>query len=101
MALYDEDTEQLMVHSLDSSQPEKYLMENSYFPIEGTLNGLAFTSRKPVIRNRIDPNESPWPLARKFFEEQGLNSICFMPLISGGRAVGVLNVGSKQAGRFQ
>jgi formate hydrogenlyase transcriptional activator len=95
MSLYDEETNQLMVHSLDSSQPDKFLLEGAFFPIEGSLNGLAFTSRQPLVRNRIDPNESSWPLAKKFFEEQRLKSACFIPMISAGRTVGVLNLGSR------
>src|SRR6185295_16519579 len=71
MALYDEETNQLMVHSLNSSKSNEFLLEGALFPIEGTLNGLAFTSRQPLVRNRIDPNESSWSLAQKFFEEQG------------------------------
>jgi formate hydrogenlyase transcriptional activator len=100
MALYDEETNQLMVHSLDSSRPEKYLLEGAPFPIEGTLNGLAFTSRQPLVRNRVDEDESSWPLAQKFFEEQGLKSACFIPMISGGHTVGVLNLGSRRENAF-
>lgn len=58
MALFDEETNQLMVHSLDSSQYDKFLLQGALLPIEGTLNGLAFTSREPLVRNRLDPNES-------------------------------------------
>jgi len=64
--------------------------------MEGTFNGLAFTTRKPVVRHRIDPNETNWPHAHKFFSEQGIKSYYCVPLISRGRAVGVLNLGSRQ-----
>lgn len=100
MSLYDEETNQLMVYSLDSSNIDKYLVEGALFPIEGTLNGLAFTSREPLIRNHIDPTESKWPQAQNFFEETGLKSACFIPMISGGRAVGVLNLASKHEDAF-
>ena len=100
MSLYDEETERLMVHSLDLSQPGDFLLEGAFYPMEGTLNGLAFTSREPVVRNRIDPNETSWPLARQFFEEQGLKSACFIPMISQGRTVGVLNLGSRTEDAF-
>jgi formate hydrogenlyase transcriptional activator len=100
MSLYDEDTNELMVHSLDSLKSDVFLLEGAHFPIEGTLNGLAFSSRQPLVRNRLDPSESSWPLAKQFFEEQGLKSACFIPMISGGRTVGVLNLGSKKEGVF-
>ena len=100
MALFDEETNQLMVYSLDSSRPDEFLLEDAVFPIEGTLSGLAFTSRRPLVRNKIDPGETSWPLAQKFFETQGLKSACFFPMISGGRTVGVLNLGSKSENAF-
>ena len=95
IALFDDETERLMVHSLDLSQPSDFLLEGAFYPMEGTLNGLAFTSRQPVVRNRIDPSETSWPLARQFFEEKGLQSACFIPMISRGGVVGVLNLGSR------
>ena len=100
MALYDEESNQLVVHTLDTSRPKKYLFEGEAFPIEGTLNGLAFTSRQPVVRNRIDANESSWPLAHKFFSEQGLRSACFLPMISGGCTIGVFNLGCRREDAF-
>ena len=99
-ALYDQELKQLRVHTLDTSRPKKYVFEGEVFAIEGTLNGLAFTSGQPVIRNRIDPDESSWPLARNFFDEQGLRSACFLPMISGGRTIGVLNLGCRREDAF-
>jgi formate hydrogenlyase transcriptional activator len=95
MSLYDDETGQLMVHSLDSAHPDQYLIAGAHFEIEGTLNGLAFRSGQPVVRNRIDASESSWPLAQKFFEEQGLKSACFIPMSSGGATIGVLNLGCR------
>lgn len=100
MALYVEEADQLVVHSLDLEKPDQYLIEGSLFPIEGTLNGLAFTTGQTLVRNHFDPKESAWPLADKFFSEQGLRSVCFLPMIFGGRTIGVLNLGSKDEDAF-
>ena len=100
MALYDQELKKLVVHTLDTSRPKKYVFEGEIFSMEGTLNGLAFTSGQPVVRNRIDPNESSWPLAQKFFDEQGLRSACFLPMISGGRTIGVFNLGCRREDAF-
>jgi formate hydrogenlyase transcriptional activator len=100
MSLYDEESGQLMVHSLDSSKTDDYLIAGARFDIEGTLNGLAFTTGKPIVRNHIEPSESSWALAQKFFAEQGLKSAVFIPMISGGRTVGVLNLGSRTENAF-
>lgn len=100
VALYDDETNQLTVHSIDLAQPDKYLVAGEVFPIEGTLTGLAFTSRQPIIRNRFDPEQSSWSSARKFFEEYGLRAMCFIPMIWGERAVGVLNLGCRREDAF-
>ena len=101
MALYDEEQKKLVVHTLDTSRPKKYVFEGEVFEMEGTLNGLAFTSRRPVVRNRIDAGESSWPLAKTWFSEQGLKSACFLPMIAGGgRTIGVFNLGCRREDAF-
>jgi formate hydrogenlyase transcriptional activator len=100
VALYDDETDQLSVFSIDLAQPDKYLIAGKPFPHEGTLTGLAFTSRQPVIRNRFDPDESTWSMSRKFFEEHGLRAMAFIPMIWGERAVGVLNLGCRREDAF-
>lgn len=100
VALYDDETDQLSVFSIDLAQPDKYLIAGKPFPHEGTLTGLAFTSRQPIIRNRFDPDESTWSMSRKFYEEHGLRAMAFIPMIWGERAVGVLNLGCRREDAF-
>ncbi len=100
VALYDEETDQLLVHSIDLAQPDKYLIAGNLFPVEGTLTGLAFTARKPIVRNRFDPSQTTWPLAKKFHDEHGLRSMCFIPMIWGEHVVGVLNLACRREDAF-
>lgn len=100
IALWDDEKNQMSVHSVDLYQSNKYLVEGKPFPIEGTLTGLSFTSRQPIVRNRFDPDETSWAMARKFHEEHGLKSMCFIPMIWGERAVGVLNLGCRREDAF-
>ncbi|HXQ73461.1 MAG TPA: sigma 54-interacting transcriptional regulator [Pyrinomonadaceae bacterium] len=100
VALWDDEKSQMSVHSIDSEQPNKYLVEGRPFSIEGTFTGLAFTSRQPIVRNRFDPDETSWSMARKFHEEYGLRAMCFIPMIWGERAVGVLNLGCRREDAF-
>lgn len=100
VSLHDEETDQLMVHSIDLAQPDKYLVAGNFFPIEGTLTGRAFKSRKPVVTNRFDPSQTTWPLAKKFYDEHGLRSMAFIPMIWRERTVGVLNLGSRRENAF-
>ena len=100
VALYDDEIDQLRVHSFDLSQPDQYLIAGDVFPVEGTMTGLAFTSGQPIVRNRFNPNDSAWSMARKFYEEHGLRAMCFIPMIWGDRAVGVLNLGCRREDAF-
>ena len=100
VALYDDEIDQLRVHSFDLAKPDTYLVAGDVFPVEGTMTGLAFTSRQPIVRNRFDPKDSQWSLARKFYEEHGLRAMCFIPMIWGDRAVGVLNLGCRREDAF-
>jgi formate hydrogenlyase transcriptional activator len=100
VALWDDEKNQMSVHSVDSAEPNKYLVEGRPFSIEGTLTGLAFKSRELIVRNRFDPDETSWSMARKFHEEHGLRAMCFVPMIWGERAVGVLNLGCRREDAF-
>ena len=98
VALWNDEKSEMSVHSL--AQENKYLVEGRVFPIEGTLTGLSFTTRQPIVRNRFDPDETSWAMARKFHEEHGLKAMCFIPMIWGERAVGVLNLGCRRENAF-
>jgi formate hydrogenlyase transcriptional activator len=100
VALYDDEIDQLRVHSIDSAQLDKYLIAGNPFSHEGTLTGLAFTSGQPVVRNRFDPEETSWSMAQKFHDEHGLRAMCFIPMIWGDRTVGVLNLGCRREDAF-
>lgn len=96
LALYDEKTDSLHVHAFDRARPDTDIYEGEPVPVEGTLTGLAFTTRRAVYRSPIEVEETHAPMARRFFEQQGLQSFCCVPLISRGNVVGVLTLGSRQ-----
>jgi formate hydrogenlyase transcriptional activator len=96
LALYDAETDSLHVHAFDRARPDTDIYEGEPVPVEGTLTGLAFTTRRAVYRSPIDPEETHAAMARRFFEQQGLQSFCCVPLMTHGRMVGVLTLGSRQ-----
>jgi formate hydrogenlyase transcriptional activator len=98
LALYDERTDSLHVHAFDRARPDTDIYEGEPVPVEGTLTGLAFATRRAVYRSPIDAAETHAPMARRFFEQQGLQSFCCVPLVSHGHVVGVLTLGSRQPG---
>jgi formate hydrogenlyase transcriptional activator len=96
LALYDEKTGTLHVHAFDRARPDTDIYEGEPVPIEGTLSGLAFSTRRALYRSPINVEETHAPMARRFFEQQALQSFCCAPLVSRGRALGVITIGSRQ-----
>jgi formate hydrogenlyase transcriptional activator len=96
LALYVEEKDSLHVHAFDRARPDTDIYEGEPVPVEGTLTGLAFATRRAVYRSPIDEGETHAPMARRFFEQQGLQSFCCVPLISHGQVRGVLTLGSRQ-----
>jgi formate hydrogenlyase transcriptional activator len=54
LALYDEKTDSLHVHAFDRARPDTDIYEGEPVPVEGTLTGLAFTTRRAVYRSPIN-----------------------------------------------
>ena len=56
ISLYDPETRQLRLHGFDL-QYASDLEEGASFPLEGSPQGLAFTSRRPVVVRNLDLKE--------------------------------------------
>lgn len=93
MLLHDKESGMFRLLALDN--PPEYLEEGEIIPMEGTPDGLAFKTRKPVWRDCIDLNEFPSPTVKKAFDA-GMRSGCAVPLISRDKLIGVLGIGSNR-----
>lgn len=100
MALYDAETEQLRVHTLESPEPSSlYVEEGFLMPLEGSPAGLAFTSRRTVLVKRLEEWEHPSPVVQRAFAA-GIRSSCNAPLVSRERALGAVVVASRREEAF-
>ncbi len=97
--LPDSQAGQLRVHALDFPDSKGVFTEEALVPIDGTMPGQTFQTGKPVVVNRLDPNEIPPEMYRKA-QSEGLNSFCDVPLISRNRLLGVLAVARHQENSF-
>jgi len=93
LALYDRSIDKLRVTALEFPTDEDVFVEDEIVELEGTAGGLAFTSRKPVMRNG---DNLAGPVGRR----AGLKSSCTVPLISHDRALGILGVASLRENAF-
>ena len=79
--------------ALDFPESKGFLREDALQPIEGSVIGKVFKAGKPVLldlnREQLAAHVSPNVRA------EGLESGCALPLISRGRTLGVLTLGSR------
>jgi len=68
-------------------------------PLQGSLPGRAIITGAPIVRGDIT-TEGVYPDERALASEAGLRSLMVVPLVSSGRVVGTLDVGSVVPGRF-
>src|SRR5713101_1529413 len=89
------DVEQVHLRQLAMDFPESkgFVREDLLHPVEGSLLGEVFKSFKPlvfgVMSEQMAPEEAPEARA------EALESGCALPLISRGRTLGVLTLGSR------
>jgi len=98
ITLHDAATGELRLHSFDLEYATD-LEEGALFPLEGSPQGLAFTSRRPVLITKLDLNEFGAPQIRHAYND-GLRSGCIIPLIAHDRALGTLDIASRTEGAF-
>ena len=98
ISLYDPESKQLRLHSFDL-QYASDLEEGALFPLEGSPQGRAFTSLRPVCITHLDLEEFPAPQIRHAYND-GLRSGCIIPLIAHDRALGTLDIASRSEGAF-
>src|SRR5688572_2057024 len=99
MCLYDPEKNELRMHELDFPTNPGLLSIAEAIPLDGTVNGLVFRTRKAVLRNRLDLAEFPSEATKQILA-QGLKSCCLVPLASHGRTLGTLAVASRRESAF-
>jgi formate hydrogenlyase transcriptional activator len=100
MALYDAESGQLRVHTLESPEPSSLYVEQGFLmPLEGSPAGLAFTSRRSVLIPRLADWQPRTPVLERALAA-GVRSSCNAPLISNDRALGAVMVASRREAAF-
>jgi formate hydrogenlyase transcriptional activator len=97
IAIFDEEKQMLQV--LEMNNPPDFIEEGYLIPLEGTADGLAFSTKQIVLRDRIDSTEFYAPQIRPVFEA-GITSVCVVPLMARDRVFGVLAVAAKEEAAF-
>lgn len=99
LALYDAETRKLRLHLLKSPPGLDFEAGETFVSLEGTPAGLCFSSREPVVVDRLDDGRFT-TRAIQHLVEAGIKSGCWLPLIHRGRAIGTLGIASTKARLF-
>jgi formate hydrogenlyase transcriptional activator len=98
--IYDSDAEQLRAHALHSQSGEKTIDEGYLLPVENTVSGAAFASRRTLVFSRADLARFPATRMLKMPHSAAVQSGCGVPLISRGQTLGVLTLISFKENNF-
>src|SRR5579864_1860103 len=98
LVLYDEQRNVMRMHSLESFVPST-IKVGSEFPMEDSASAwVRETQQALVIPDLAVDNR--FPRMTKNLAEQGLRSACLLPLTTGHRRLGTLNLGSTETNAF-
>ena len=98
LVLYDEAAGDLVVQFLGGPGSEVFPGELRV-PIDGSLSGIAFRTREPVLLESIA--RAPYaPETLAYLKRMGMQSGCWVPLVHQGKSLGALSVVSRQEGSF-
>ncbi|MEW6130066.1 MAG: GAF domain-containing protein [Acidobacteriota bacterium] len=99
IALYDAENNYLREYASIAYPGYDAYPQGEIFRLTGTAVGLVFTSGEPLLLRR--PDAERFPADRLPLPGENMpRSACLVPLISHGRKLGVLGVGSNQEDRF-
>jgi formate hydrogenlyase transcriptional activator len=98
ISLLDSESGQFRICALDFPNSNGFVREELVTSRDG-LNGRAFETLKPVIMNHFDPAEFG-PEGSQIIIGEGLKTICIVPLVNRGRALGVLCLARKKENSF-
>jgi formate hydrogenlyase transcriptional activator len=99
LAIHDVSRNELKMHTLDFPEGKGVIREGLSYALDAAPSGRAFTTMQTVISNAKDIEAYHTDVTRALLAE-GIRSSCCVPLISRGRAIGTLNIGSTKEDTF-
>jgi formate hydrogenlyase transcriptional activator len=100
LALYEEDKNRMRVLALDFPQGKGLIHEEMLVPLEGSITGTAFRSRRPLVLDHTAMEGFDSPTSR-LLRDEGVRSVVSTPLITHDRALGTLSLASLRDAAFQ
>jgi formate hydrogenlyase transcriptional activator len=98
ISLLDSESGQFRICALDFPNSNGFVREELVVAPDG-VSGRALETLKPVIMNQFDPAEFG-PEGSQIIIGEGLKTLCIVPLVNRGRALGVLCLARKKENSF-
>ena len=98
ISLLDSESGQFRIRALDFPNSNGFVREELITSPDG-VSGRALETLKPVIMNQFDPAEFS-PENYQIAVGEGLKTLCIVPLVNRGRALGVLCLARKKENSF-
>jgi formate hydrogenlyase transcriptional activator len=93
LSLPDPDKDRVMrMYALDFPEGKGLLHEEMLVPFDQASSAKAYLTMRPLVLSKASPDWLSSPIA-SIRDKEGLTNLCFLPLISRGRAIGSLNLG--------
>jgi formate hydrogenlyase transcriptional activator len=99
VSLLDSESRQFQIYAIDSPESRGFLQEETTSPVEGPT-AIALETLQPVIRSSLSPTEPESTMYQRAVAE-GIKSSCLVPLVSRGRALGILALGRRTENLFK
>jgi formate hydrogenlyase transcriptional activator len=97
----DSDQRQLRLRAFDFPGSSGCSKEDSLYPVEGSMLGLVFKTGTPVVVGTgAEAAKVEGELAICKLRDEGIESVCTLPLIRRNRTLGVLALGSRVENSF-
>src|SRR5882762_318818 len=96
--LHDATSNTMRLHILETTEPIPAQAVRS-FAVEDDPGGIVWQTQHPLIVSNV-AEESRWPQFPERAKPFGVNSLCYLPLTTARRRLGVLVFACKQAGAY-
>jgi formate hydrogenlyase transcriptional activator len=98
LALYDAGDDVFRLAAFEGPYRSAYFTVGQTFDPKDSHFGLAFTRQRPLLRRDLR-TEAEFFSERRAAEE-GIRSICTVPLVARGRSIGAMNLASRVTGQY-
>jgi formate hydrogenlyase transcriptional activator len=99
LALYEESSQSLRVCAVDSALPDEVIGADMVVPLVDSASGIALLKGETIVRDRDNLMALKSPAVIRMLE-QGIQSLCSVPLITRNGKLGTLNLGSMDENGF-